>query len=101
MYKIDLNELFALNRNGLLGISLSVLLYNALNITNDPEKREVIKSTALLLLVYSLVSVAIFNTIFLIQFYYTKSNIHIIAYSLLSLVMIAVIVYMVFNLLNL
>ncbi len=100
MFRMDINELFSINRNSLIGVSISVILYNALNITNDPEKRDIIKNTALLILVYSLVNVIIFNTIIFLQFYHTRSHTHITFYSLFTLFMIIVIVYMLYRIMG-
>lgn len=94
----NISDMLSLYRNSLIGISICIILYNSLHITRDPKKRLIISSIVSMLLLYTLVSLIVWQTIYLIAHLQNKSTYHILIYSLTSTAFIITILYMIHQL---
>jgi hypothetical protein len=98
MLSITTGDLFSINRNCLTAAGISIALYSyASKYEANSRKASIIKDVAIVLIIYTLICLVLFNGIAIMT---KNADITIIAYALLSIIMLGIAIVMVYLNLN-
>lgn len=91
-------DLFSINRNSIACISVSVVLYSyASKYETDSRKASIIKDVAIVLMLYALICILLFNSISIMT---KDTDIVIISYAVLTIILLSVVIFMSYTNLN-
>jgi FlaA1/EpsC-like NDP-sugar epimerase len=98
MLTLSTGDLISINRSCLSGIGISVALYSyASRYENNTQKGSIIKDVAIVLMIYTLICLVLFNGIAIMT---KDANITIIAYAVLTIIMLGITIFMIYTNLN-
>ena len=98
MFQLLNNELISINRNCLTGIAIAVALYSyASKYESNSRKANIIKDVAIVLMIYTLICLVLFNGIAIMT---KNADMTIIAYALLTIIMLGIAIVMIYLNLN-
>jgi ACR3 family arsenite efflux pump ArsB len=98
MLSITTGDLFSINRSCLTATGISVALYSyASKYENNTRKASIIKDVAIVLMVYTLICLVLFNGIAIMT---KNADMTIIAYALLTIIMLGIAIAMIYMNLN-
>ena len=98
MLTLSTGDLISINRSCLSGIGISVALYSyASRYENNTQKGSIIKDVAIVLMIYTLICLVLFNGIAIMT---KDANITIVAYAVLTIIMLGITIFMIYTNLN-
>ena len=98
MLSITTGDLFSINRNCLTTTGISVALYSyASKYESNSRKASIIKDVAIVLMVYTLICLVLFNGIAIMT---KNADMTVIAYALLTIIMLGIAIIMIYTNLN-
>ena len=94
MLNISNGELIGVNRNCLAGIAISIALYSyASEFGNNANKTTLIKNIAIVLMIYTIVCMLVFNGMHIIG---KNTNLLFVLYSVFTIIMLSIVIFMIF-----
>jgi ACR3 family arsenite efflux pump ArsB len=98
MITLTTSDLFSINRNSIAGVSIAVLLYSyASKYETDSRKASIIKDVAIILMIYTLICIILFNGISIMS---SNTDFIIILYAVLTIIMLSISIFMIYTNLN-
>lgn len=98
MLPITTGDLFSINRSCLTATGISVALYSyASKYESNSRKAGIIKDVAIVLMVYTLICLVLFNGIAIMT---KNTDMTIIVYALLTIIMLGIAIVMIYTNLN-
>ena len=98
MLSLSTNDLFSINRNCLTATGISIALYSyASKYESNSRKANIIKDVAIVLMIYTLICLVLFNGIAIMT---KNADMTIIAYALLTIIMLGIAIVMIYLNLN-
>ena len=98
MLSITTGDLFSINRSCLTATGISVALYSyASKYESNSRKAGIIKDVAIVLMVYTLICLVLFNGIAIMT---KNTDMTIIVYALLTIIMLGIAIVMIYTNLN-
>ena len=98
MLYITTSDLFSINRSCLTATGISVALYSyASKYESNARKASIIKDVAIVLMIYTLICLVLFNGIAIMT---KNADMTIIAYALLTIIMLGIAIIMIYTNLN-
>jgi ACR3 family arsenite efflux pump ArsB len=98
MLSITTGDLFSINRSCLTATGISVALYSyASKYESNSRKASIIKDVAIVLMVYTLICLVLFNGIAIMT---KNADMTVIAYALLTIIMLGIAIIMIYTNLN-
>jgi len=98
MLSLSTADLFSINRSCLTATGISVALYSyASKYESNVRKASIIKDVAIVLMVYTLICLVLFNGIAIMS---KDTNLIIIMYALLTIIMLGIAIVMIYMNLN-
>lgn len=98
MLSLSTNDLFSINRNCLTATAISIALYSyASKYESNSRKANIIKDVAIVLMIYTLICLVLFNGIAIMT---KNADMTIIAYALLTIIMLGIAIVMIYLNLN-
>jgi ACR3 family arsenite efflux pump ArsB len=98
MIALTTGDLFSINRSCLTGIGISVALYSyASKYESDTRKANIIKDVAIVLMIYTLICIILFNGISIMT---KDTDMVVISYAVLTIIMLSIAIFMIFTNLN-
>ena len=98
MLSITTGNLFSINRNCLTATGISIALYSyASKYESNSRKADIIKDVAIVLMIYTLICLVLFNGIAIMT---KNADMTIIAYALLTIIMLGIAIVMIYLNLN-
>ena len=98
MLSLSTSDLFSINRSCLTATGISVALYSyASKYESNSRKADIIKDVAIVLMIYTLICLVLFNGIAIMT---KNANMIIIAYALLTIIMLGIAIVMIYLNLN-
>jgi len=98
MLSLSTSDLFSINRSCLTATGISVALYSyASKYESNARKASIIKDVAIVLMIYTLICLVLFNGIAIMT---KNADMTIIAYALLTIIMLGIAIVMIYLNLN-
>lgn len=98
MLPLTTGDLFSINRSCLTATGISVALYSyASKYESNTRKAGIIKDVAIVLMVYTLICLVLFNGIAIMT---KNADMTIIMYALLTIIMLSIAIFMIYTNLN-
>ena len=93
MLSLSTGDLFSINRSCLTATGISIALYSyASKYESNARKASIIKDVAIVLMIYTLICIVLFNGIAIMT---KNANMIIIAYALLTIIMLGIAIVMI------